>query len=420
MADILSLILNFVWGAWFLWLPLFLFFILKDVWLQYARAIYLSKTKWILLEIKVPREIAKTPKAMESIFAGIHGTSRLGNLYERYWKGFFVPWFSLEIVGNNTGVHFYIWCSTFFRKMIESQIFAQYPSCEINEVEDYTKSLPESMPHPEWGMWGTELVLQKPDAYPIRTYEDFTLSEKIALKEEEKKVDPLSALMEFLGSLNEGENIWIQMLVRTAGDKWKKEGQQLVAKLAGREPKAEEPAITKMIYSIDKAIGGISANVSDKKESAMLPKIMNLTPGEVDVIKSIERNISKIGLEVGFRWIYIAHKDKYNVVAIPAMNGIFRQFASPTLNGFKPNKLITTSIDYVLKGTRETIRKRRLYNAYRLRSFFMPPYHKKSKGFVLSTEELATIYHFPGEVVHAPGFARIEAKKGAPPVNLPI
>lgn len=419
MADTLLLILSFVGRSWFLWLPLSLFFILKETWLRYVKAYYLSRTKWVLLEVKVPREVAKSPKAMESIFAGIHGTSRMGNVYERYWKGFFVPWFSLEIVGNNTGVHFYIRCSIFFRKMIESQIFAQYPSCEISEVEDYTKALPSSMPHSEWGIWGTEFVLQKPDAYPIRTYEDFILSEKVALKEEEKKIDPLSSLLEFLGSLNEGENIWIQMLVRTASNTWKEEGRRLIQKLAGREPKVDEPAITKMIYSIDKAIGGVSVAVPEKKESTT-PKILTLTPGEIDVIKAIERNISKIGLEVGFRWIYIAKKELYNPIAIPAMNGIFRQFSSPDLNGFKPNKLITTSIDYVLKSTREAMRKRRLYDAYRLRSFFMPPYSKRSKSFVLSSEELATIYHFPGEVVHAPGFARIEAKKGAPPANLPI
>jgi hypothetical protein len=40
--------------------------------------------------------------------------------------------------------------------------------------------------------------------------------------------------------------------------------------------------------------------------------------------------------------------------------------------------------------------------------------------FVLNTEELATIYHFPGRVAETPTFGRIEAKKGEPPSNLPI
>jgi hypothetical protein len=39
---------------------------------------------------------------------------------------------------------------------------------------------------------------------------------------------------------------------------------------------------------------------------------------------------------------------------------------------------------------------------------------------VLNTEELATIYHFPGMVAAAPTIERIEAKKVEPPPNLPM
>jgi hypothetical protein len=41
--------------------------------------------------------------------------------------------------------------------------------------------------------------------------------------------------------------------------------------------------------------------------------------------------------------------------------------------------------------------------------------------FVLSTEELATIYHFPGfEVAPVAALQRIEIKKAPPPSTLPI
>ena len=415
--EIFMGVLEFLAATWFLWLPIFLFYTFRENWLAYVRACNLSTMKWILLEIKVPREVAKSPKAMESIFAGIHGTGKGGNLVDRYWKGVFSPWFSLEIVGNSTGVHFFIWTPTFYKKLIESQIFAQYPSCEITETEDYTKSLPAYMPNSEWGMWGTEFVLTKPDAYPIRTYEDFTL-EKVALKEEDRKIDPLSSMMEFLGSLNESEYICIQMVVRPAGDGWKKEGEALIGKLAGRETKRDESFVTKAVYGVSKEVKMWNPVATEKKEGPS--KLSTLTPGELDVIKAIERNISKIGLEVGLRWMYLAKRDLYNPLAIPAVMGIFKQFAAPTLNGFRPNKLVTPSIDYFFKNKREALRKRRLYDAYKLRSFFMHPYGNKSKRFVLSTEELATIYHFPGTVVGAPGFARIEAKKGTPPANLPM
>jgi hypothetical protein len=72
---------------------------------------------------------------------------------------------------------------------------------------------------------------------------------------------------------------------------------------------------------------------------------------------------------------------------------------------------------------------------YRLRIFFHPPLQyaidypavfsmffpsNKPKLFVLSTEELATIFHFPGMVSEAPSFKRVESKIAKPPSNLPI
>jgi len=146
--------------------------------------------------------------------------------------------------------------------------------------------------------------------------------------------------------------------------------------------------------------------------------MLNLSPGEQDVVKAIERNIAQLGFEVGIRWIYLAKHDVYNLLAVPAINGIFKQFATQSLNGFKLNGKVSTGIDYVLKKTRIAIRQRRLLNAYRLRSYFYPPYNK-FKPFVLSTAELATIYHFPGSVAGVPSMERIGAKKGAPPPNLP-
>jgi hypothetical protein len=38
----------------------------------------------------------------------------------------------------------------------------------------------------------------------------------------------------------------------------------------------------------------------------------------------------------------------------------------------------------------------------------------------MTTEELATIYHFPGDVSKTPTLSRITAKKAEPPANLPI
>ena len=59
-----------------------------------------------------------------------------------------------------------------------------------------------------------------------------------------------------------------------------------------------------------------------------------------------------------------------------------------------------------------------MFDAYVNRSAFYKPY--KEKTIVLNTEELCTIYHFPGGVVRTPSLARIESKKGEPPIGLPV
>lgn len=406
--------------TWSIWLPVALFLIFKSTWVGYVRAAFMAKQKWVLLEVKIPREQAKSPKAMESILAGIHGTNRGGNMKERYWDGWLTAWFSLEIVGDATGVHFYVRTQDFFRRMIESQIYAQYPSCEIKLVEDYTKETPPAMPSKDWTMWGSEFLLTKPDAYPIRTYEDFDLV-GISTKEEATKIDPLSSLIEFFGTFRGSERMWLQMIVRPASEQWIKDGQAIVDKIGGKSTGEYKPLLGKAVDAIGEvigAIGGGSAPEKVQKKEKPQGGFLSLSPGMVQSLKALELNMQKIGFEVGIRWMYLAKNEDYNALAIPALNGIFKQYASPNLNGFKLNGEVSTSVDYVFKKTRETSRKRRLYNAYRWRSFFHPPY--RGKTMILSSSELATVYHFPGMVVAAPSMERIEAKRGAAPPNLPI
>lgn len=415
-------VLYWLGTSWFLWVPLALAFLFWESWVRYVRAYAIARRKYIVLEVKIPREVAKSPKAMESIFAGIHGTARKGNLIERYWNGWVTAWFSLEIVGDGGEIHFYIWTHDFFKRMIEAQVYAQYPSCEIKVVDDYTENMPASLPSQDWSIWGSEYVHTKPDAYPIRTYEDFDL-EDISSKEEERKIDPLSSLFEFLGNLRPGEKVWIQMLVRSAmSDRWKREGEALVAKMAG---KAAPPKPSFITWIVDAVHGALMAAIApppkkpQKKETDQF-KILNLSPGERATMEAIERNISKIGFETVIRWIYLARPDIFNFLAVPAINGIFRQFNSQSLNGFTGNGKVVTSVDYWFMETRNRLRKIRLYKSYLLRSAFHPPYNGRSRPIVLSSSELATIYHFPGMVVSTTAVPRTEAKKGAPPPNLPV
>lgn len=154
----------------FLWGPVLLVWLAQKLWLEYVRIKFIQKNyEFILLEIKLPRVIDKTPVAMELVLQALHqgGT---GNWYERWWEGKVKPWFSLEIVSIEGDVKFLIRTPAKFKKIIESNIYAQYPDIEVLEVRDYISFAPYIHEKNEWSLWGCEFALTKPDPYPIKTY----------------------------------------------------------------------------------------------------------------------------------------------------------------------------------------------------------------------------------------------------------
>ncbi|MFH1990291.1 MAG: hypothetical protein ABIJ19_00320, partial [Patescibacteria group bacterium] len=107
MTDFFTIISIF-FKLWWLWLPPFLIVLSIELWIKYLKAKAAKKIIWLLLEVKIPRIIEKTPKAMEQIFAGLHGTLSSIKFLDKYWKGKVQEWFSFEIVGLGGEMHFYI------------------------------------------------------------------------------------------------------------------------------------------------------------------------------------------------------------------------------------------------------------------------------------------------------------------------
>ena len=409
-------ILNFLFNWGWLVAPLFLFLVWRSVWLVYVQKTYAGSQEWVTLELKIPSLVERTPKVMEQVFAGLHSIGSRANFKEKWWDGKHQLHISMEIVGIGGAIHFLVKTPAQFRRLIESQIYSQYKDCEIEEVEDYAWSLPDNIPNEQYDLWGTELIFTKEDAYPIRTYRFF---EEPAT--EKKFIDPLASLMEVLGELKEGEQIWVQYLIKPTGDEWQKEGQRLVDKLIGRRSaKKSGDNVAEEIYQffydlISVLFGrmptGSAANGKEEKEKPET-LMQHLSPGMKETVAALEESISKHGFKSGIRILYIARTDVFSKTNIPAALGAFKQFSTYNLNGFKPNDKVTPSADYLFKKTREYIRKRRLYTRARIRFFV-------SKGIIFNTEELATVYHIPSTVLEAPKLPKITAKKAEPPKALP-
>ena len=204
----LSQLLNILLSLWWLWLAILLYFPAKYFWIWAKRDLWYAAMKWIILEIKIPEEVEKTPKAMENVFHTIWAMYDPPANVRDYWiNGKWMWYYSFEIVGKKDEVHFYIRTAVQFRHIVETAIYGEYPDAEVQEVDDYVFNFGKDIPNEDYDLWGSDLQLIKPDPYPIQTYTYW----ETEMTREEKKIDPLAGLFETFGNLQEGEETWVQI-----------------------------------------------------------------------------------------------------------------------------------------------------------------------------------------------------------------
>lgn len=398
-----------------LWLPLMLFHTAFGRWYEYLRWRTASRTKAILLEIRIPREVRKTPLAMETFFAGMHIGVGESNWHKRLVAGGVRPWWSLEIASIEGQVRFFIWTPEYMRPAVENYLYAQYPNVELVEAEDYSRTINPLTK--EYSMDAFEFEHAKPDPYPIRTYVDFGL-DKPGTLEPDQLVDPLAQVLELMGSFNSGQQLWMQIVIRVAKEEkykgkktskgkpftWKDEAKEEIEKIrasATSKTKYKDPATGKTV------------------ETEGNP---NPTKGESETMAAIERNTSKLGFEVGIRAVYMQEKKKPYPAAGVFVSTILKPFNSEQLNSFRPAPIYNGGFKgYPWEdptGVKKHAEMEDALNRYRRRVFFYPPYIC-GHTMVLSTEELATIFHIPSSTISTPSLPRMQSSTSEAPSNLP-
>ncbi len=361
---------------------------------------------------------------MELVLNSLYQTGGHGNWLQKYWGGAVRNWFSLEIVSIEGSIHFYIRTSVKFKSIIQSQVYAQYPQAEVTEVEDYTESVPDFTKDGPIQLWGCNFALtNKEEVYPIKTYIEYGLDRAVGSLDEEQRIDPITPMLEFMGSIGVGEQIWFQILVRGATNRF-----------TVKNSKGEEESNKAWTDKVKQVIRDFNASLTEKDKEGKTIATRRATKGEQMVIEAIERNASKIGFDAGIRTIYITQKDKFDANRIAGVTGMVRQYGASDYNGFKPDG--ATAFDFPwqdLTGSKIIKKKKDLLGAYKARAFFYGGFDLKNpktyttypeinggKAYILSTEELATLFHLPGRVAETSSFVRIEATKAQPPSNLPI
>lgn len=403
---------------------------------------FINSRKWIVYEIKFPRENLKTPKAMEQVFAAIHGYFSYGfTPWQKWIQGKVEIWTSFEILGRKSGTRFFVRFEADNKNIVEAGFFSQYPDIELTEVEDYLHDFPHDLPNDKYDLFASDLVFKgKEQCMPIKTYITFESPE------EEQRLDPISTMVEGFANLKDEETIMIQIVIRPTGDQfhWYKhiheKSEELINKLSGRKPEHAGPGVLDHMALFAKNLLFAPFNPpswghAEEKQSFNFKVV---PPHETDIMKAIGEKMSQTPFETIIRFVTVDKRENKGSVQklMSTIFGALTQFNTKNLNAFGPGGGTMTFkhkvaynryFDLFFRGTRLERRKKKMWHAYHERD--MPTldhwYHKfghlRLETCLLSPMELATIFHPPGVSVTArQSITSVQTKKGGPPSGLPI
>ncbi len=178
-------------------------------------------------------------------------------------------------------------------------------------------------------------------------------------------VDPLSSITSTIGKMVDKEAAAIQILITPGSDRWKKTGREFVTTTKKREANPETAK-----YSVD------------QKE-----------------LEGIEQKITKPGFLTYVRILVVSSTKESAQMHLSNLKGSFSQFDSFNAFEEEKNKFFKgmAIVDFIYRQ--------------------LPLWPKKLA--VLTTEELATIFHFPNKSVETPGIHFLGARVAPAPATIP-
>lgn len=329
---------------------------------------------------EIAREFIAVAENMYATFFGIY-KGGIKNVFKNFiYRNRHI---SLEIVAVRKEIFFYVVVPYALCSLLEKAVTAHYPEAQIEEAEEYNIFSSEREMQ---GVYGGYVLGYKKHTYPIKTYQ--------AIDNE-----PVEAITNALSMLGEDEGAAIQILIRPVNPKVMLAGKKITQKIQKGPQKKT---------SVSQVVGEV-VNPKDKKPDA--PEPYRTTPMEEQVMKEIDRKTSKFGFETRIRVVVAAKTDEQSKLIFEQIKSAFAQFSDLALNGFKfrkdknKNRLVT---NFVFRFFNDSL-------------FGLERFWASERGYrlILSTEELASIYHFPNILVQTPGIKWAPAKTSAVPVNLP-
>jgi len=296
-----------------------------------------ASLEMLTLEVRMPKDNEIKIDAAEQMFASFSSLKKSGIFSFLDVEDTLV----FEIVGKQSDIRFYISAPAKIIDLVEKTIYGYYPSADIRRVE-------EPNIFSEEGKVAFGSLVQKESAYfPLKLYRDLP-------------TDSLSAITSALSKIGEGEGACVQLLIRPAPAKWKKQGKSYVSSTKKNEANPE-----KATFKTD-------------------PK----------TLEKIDDKCSRSGFGAVIRFVVSAKTKDVATAHLRNIQTSLTQFNSD-LNS--------------LKGTKNFFKGIFMINfIYKFFPIFEPPYFKSIS--ILSPDELATIFHFPNKSIETPHIQWLKAK----------
>ncbi|NTW27072.1 MAG: type IV secretion system DNA-binding domain-containing protein [Candidatus Moranbacteria bacterium] len=289
------------------------------------------------------------------------------------------PYIALEIA-NPAGceeIFFYLAVPKKFRDSIEKQVHSYFPNASIEKVTDYTVFSPGSFTA------AASLGLKHSHALPVLTYENID-------------VDPLNEISNALSKLQtEKEGAAIQIILRPAGKNWRKLGRDIAHKM--QQGKRLKDAHSSS-FAMDLGKGVVQVMRNKPSEQIMSREAVQLTPEEQELVKRIEAKSGKAGFMANVRLVVSAETQQRADEVLAHMENSFAQFENHDVNHFIVQKRMKSqkiAFDYIFRNFDE------------------------EHAVILSTEEIASIFHFPISTTETPKIKWQKAGAAPPPLNIP-
>lgn len=329
---------------------------------------------------QVQEEIAKG----ETVFASIGGL--------RIQRGF-SAWFfgrddnfSFEIVSSKNKISFYITAPKARALYLEQQIHAHYPEASVEEVDDY------NIFNPQGFISAGYLKAQRSFIFPFLDYT-------------EMDSDPMNSLINVMSKLETEESMVVQYVVRSANKKWHRKVKEAVLRANKNQDVSEifrisgssfHNLVNFFVYDI--FLGMFDMGRPEKGGETEKDK-KELTEKEREMLKRMEEKNSKAGLEVNLRVIVSTKSQEKTKVYFDNISSAFSEYSYYEYgNSFRK----------IIKSNQEDI-----INSFIYRNFI------EGQSFLLNTEELVSMYHFPLSHTETPNIDWLTSKTAPAPNNIP-